>query len=73
MAISLTETEIRLLKELKGAGDRGRLISGAAPRVELVRLVRAAYVTERAISLDAVLYLITVMGLQALDRVPIEG
>lgn len=73
MAISLTETEIRLLKELKGAGDRGRLISGAAPRVELLRLIRAAYVAERAVSPDAVFCLITAMGLQALDRVPIEG
>jgi hypothetical protein len=41
MAILLSEREIRLLKELKGAGDRGRLISGSAPRAGLMRLVKS--------------------------------
>jgi hypothetical protein len=73
MAIHLSESEIRLLKELKGAGERGRLISGAAPRAGLARLVKAAYVTERAVSLDAVMYVITAMGLHALTDILIEG
>jgi hypothetical protein len=69
MAIQLSESEIRLLKQVKGAGERGRLISGAAPHAGLARLVKAAYVTERVISLDAVMYVITAMGLQALNNV----
>jgi hypothetical protein len=58
------------LNELKGAGERGRSISGVAPRAGLVRLVKAAYVAERAASLDAVLYSITAMGRHALDNAP---
>jgi hypothetical protein len=46
MAIQLSETEVRLLKELKGAGDRGRSLSGAAPRAGLARLIKASYVVE---------------------------
>jgi hypothetical protein len=68
-----SESEIRLLKELKGAGERGRLISGSAPRAGLMRLVKASYVVERAVSLDAVMYTITAMGLHALNHVLIEG
>lgn len=68
MAISLTKNEIQLLKELKAAGERGRLISGASSRTGLARLVKAHYVKEKAVSLDAVLYLITQLGRQALDK-----
>jgi hypothetical protein len=72
MAIRLSEIEISLLKELKGAGERGRLISGAGSRAGIVRLVKAAYVTEQTVSLDAVLYSITTLGRHALDNVPVK-
>jgi hypothetical protein len=73
MAIRLSVSEIGLLKELKGAGERGRLISGPASRAGLVRLVKASYVMEQAVSLDAVLYSITSIGRHALDNVPTEN
>jgi hypothetical protein len=73
MAIHLSESEIRLLKELRGAGEHGRSLSGAASRTGLARLVKASYVAERAVSLDAVMYTITAMGLHALNHVLIEG
>jgi hypothetical protein len=73
MAIHLSESEIRLLKELKGAGEHGRSLSGVASRAALARLVKASYVAERAVSLDAVMYTITAMGLHALNHVPSEG
>jgi hypothetical protein len=72
-AIQLSDPEIRLLKELKGAGERGRSLSVAAPRAGLARLLKASYVVERAVSLDAVMYIITAMGLHALNDLPIEG
>jgi hypothetical protein len=56
MTLSLTSEEIGLLAELAEAGERGRIISAPTPRIGMKRLVEAGYVTERAISLDAVLY-----------------
>jgi hypothetical protein len=73
MAIRLSESEIRLLKELKAAGERGRLASGTAPLTGLARLVKASYVAERTVSADAMLYSITAMGLHALNNLPIEN
>ncbi len=66
MDYSLNEEEIQLLKELKGAGDRGR----AFAQVPLVvaRLVRAGYVKRRVIKATAVLYLITELGGEALEN-----
>jgi hypothetical protein len=61
------------LKELKGVAERGRLISGAGSRAGFVRLVKASYVTERAVSLDALLYSITALGRHALDNMTIES
>jgi hypothetical protein len=60
MAYNLTDDEIRLLKELKGAGSRGRLVL-QAPLV-LARLMRAAYVKRRAIEASADRYVITNLG-----------
>jgi hypothetical protein len=51
MAYSLTDDEIRLLKELKGAGIRGRPVP-QAPLV-LARLMRASYVKRRVIKASA--------------------
>jgi hypothetical protein len=46
-------------------GERGRTISAPASRAGLARLVEARYVTEHAVSMDAVLYLITDLGRRA--------
>jgi hypothetical protein len=66
MAYTLTDNEIRLLKELKAAGNRGRLVP-QAPLV-LARLMRAAYVKRRAIKASADRYVITDLGTAALSN-----
>jgi hypothetical protein len=65
MAYRLTNDEIRLLKELKGAGDRGRPVP-QAPLV-LARLIRARYVKRRMIRASADRYVITAIGAVALS------
>jgi hypothetical protein len=65
MAYSLTDDEIRLLKELKGAGSRGRPVP-QAPLV-LARLMRAGYV-KRRVKTTADRYVITVLGVVALNN-----
>ena len=67
MAISLTSDEIHLLKELKAAGARGRTLSEAAQREVLMRPTKARYVTVEAASAEALRYVITLQGLNALD------
>ena len=59
MAITLTPVP---------AGKRGRTISAPTPRGGLKRLVKAGYVTDHAVSMDAVLYVITDLGRQALAK-----
>jgi hypothetical protein len=63
---SLTDDEIRLLKELKGAGSRGRLVPHA-PLV-LARLMRADYVQRRVTGVSADPYVITDLGAIALNN-----
>jgi hypothetical protein len=65
MAYRLTDDEIRLLKELKGAGSRGRLVP-QAPLV-LARLMRVACVKRRVIKGSADRYVITDLGAAALS------
>jgi hypothetical protein len=65
MAYRLTDDEIRLLKELKGAGDRGRNIDQA--RLELKRLMKIGYVKQSAIEGSAPRYMITDFGKIAVD------
>ena len=65
MTYSLTDDEIRLLKELKGAGSRGRLVP-QAPLV-LARLMRAGYVNRRVTGVSADRYVITDLGDVALN------
>jgi len=69
MAISLTRDEVKYLKELVAAGERGRTINAPTPRDGLERLVQASYVVARAISTDAMHYLITNHGRKALGDV----
>jgi hypothetical protein len=65
MAYSLTDDEIRLLKELKGAGDRGRNVDQS--RLELKRLIKVGYVRRSAIEGSAPRHVITDFGRIALD------
>jgi DNA-binding PadR family transcriptional regulator len=64
--MTLTKEELSLLKELKAAGTRGRTISAGKPHDGLKRLVKEGFVTDRAVSIDCVLYLITERGKEAL-------
>jgi hypothetical protein len=66
MAYSLTDDEIRLLKELKGAGDRGRNIDES--RLELKRLMKVGYVRRSGTEGTATRCVITDFGRIALDN-----
>jgi hypothetical protein len=65
MSYSLTDDEIRLLKELRGAGERGRPVPQAP--LMLARLIKAAYVERRVIQGTSPRYVITDVGRIALD------
>jgi hypothetical protein len=68
LAISLTKSEIGLLKELKAAGDRGRLKSRLSHSDGLDRLVKANYVKAKSASKESMVYFITPFGSQALEH-----
>jgi len=70
MPISMTIEEVKYLKELVAAGERGRTIAAAATghREILKRLVEARYVVSRPVSKDTVHYVITEQGRQALGN-----
>jgi DNA-binding MarR family transcriptional regulator len=74
MPISLTLEEIKYLKELAAAGERGRTIAAAATsrREVLKRLVEARYVVSRPVSKDTVHYVITEHGRQALGKLQLH-
>ena len=55
------------LKQLKGAGERGRTIRTFDTRLRLERLVKAGYVASRSTGLDLVHYRITKHGENALS------
>ena len=65
--MTLTKEEVELLKQLKGAGERGRTIRAFETRVRLERLVRAGYVADQPTGLDLVHYRITKRGEAALS------
>jgi DNA-binding MarR family transcriptional regulator len=69
MPISLTTEEIKYLKELVAAGERGRTIAATSRREVLKRLVEAGYVVSEPISTDTVRYIITDQGRRALADV----
>jgi hypothetical protein len=66
MAHSLTDNEIRLLKELRGAGERGRNFNQGSSGLE--RLMRVGYVRQRPSKGTATRYVITDFGKIALDN-----
>ena len=65
MAYSLTDDEIRLLKELRGTGERGRPVPQAPLMV--ARLVKAGYVERRVTEGTSNRYVITDLGRMAID------
>jgi len=66
MHLTLTGEEIRLLKELKRAGDRGRKLHQA--QVALARLLRAGYVKRHLRIKNRDQYVITDLGAAALTN-----
>jgi hypothetical protein len=66
MDYTLTDEEIGLLKELKGAGDRGRILPQAQSAIE--RLLRMGYVKRHAMKPTADRYVITAIGAEALSN-----
>ena len=67
MAISLTEDEIGLLKQLKAAGGHGRTRRTLNSDAALARLVKEGYVVARTATVDLMLfYQITDHGRRAL-------
>ena len=50
----LTQEEMKLLKQLKAAGERGRTISALNTPSVLRRLVKAGYVSDHEADLDLV-------------------
>jgi hypothetical protein len=65
MTYSLTDEEIRLLKELRGAGERGRPVPQAP--LMLARLIKTGYVERRLIEGISTRYVITDLGRRSLD------
>jgi hypothetical protein len=63
----LTNEEMDLLKQLKAAGERGRMVSTLNTPGVLRRLVRAGYVTNADVGLDLVRSRITKHGEYALS------
>ena len=67
MAISLTEDEIGLLKQLKAAGEHGRTTRALNSDAALARLIKEGYVVARTAKVDLMLfYRLTDRGQQAL-------
>jgi hypothetical protein len=66
MEYRLTDEEISLLKELKGAGERGRDCDRGSSGLQ--RLMRAGYVRRRPSKGTATRYVITDIGRIALDN-----
>jgi hypothetical protein len=57
MPISLTTEEVKYLKELVAAGERGRTIAAPSRREGLKRLVEVGYVVSRPMSMHNMHYL----------------
>ena len=62
----LTLGDLEFLKQLRGAGARGRNVRELNIRVTLDRLVKGGYLVGRPINLDSVQYRITQRGQDAI-------
>jgi hypothetical protein len=69
MPIILTMEEVKYLKELVAAGERGRAIAAPSRREGLKRLVEVGDVVSRPMSMHVAHYLITNKGRKALSAV----
>jgi hypothetical protein len=68
VSITLTRAQVDFLDRLAERGERGYTISGLVDHRRLEPLIDARYVTSRATSADAILYVITELGRQALEK-----
>ena len=66
MLLSQTDLGLLLLKESKGAGERGRTMRAFNTRLVLDRLAKGGYVGARPIGLELVEYRITQRGRDAI-------
>ncbi len=62
----LTHEDLEFLKQLRGAGERGRIIRGCDAGIALLRLVKGGYVIDRTTGRDLIQYRITRRGDDAL-------
>jgi hypothetical protein len=62
----LTQEDLEFLKQLSGAGERGRTIRTRDIGAALLRLVKGGYVIDRTTGLDSIQYRITRRGDDAL-------
>ena len=70
MVTKLRRDEVDHLKQLAAAGERGRT-SVPTPQVDMKRLVSLRYVTDQAVNMDTVLYVITDRGRTVLAQAEI--
>jgi DNA-binding transcriptional regulator PaaX len=64
--MTLTSKDLRLLKELQAAGDRGRAVRELNTRVSLDRLVKGGYLVSRPAGDESIQYRITQRGKDAI-------
>jgi hypothetical protein len=64
--MNLTLEDLALLKQLKAAGELGRIVRAYDMRLALDRLTKGGYVVARPTGLDLVHYRITGRGQEAL-------
>ena len=62
----LSQADVGLLKELRGAGERGRTVRSADVRLVLDRLAKGGFVAARLMGLESVQYRITQRGRDAI-------
>jgi len=62
----LSQADVVLLKELKGAGERGRTVRSADTRLVLDRLAKGGFVVARLMGFESVQYRITQRGRDAI-------
>ena len=62
----LSQADIGLLKELKAAGERGRIMRGFNMRLALDRLAKGGFVVARPTGLELVQYRISQRGRDAI-------
>jgi hypothetical protein len=62
----LSRVDLELLKQLMGAGERGRNVRELSARVTLDRLAKGGFVVARPIGVESIQYRITQRGKDAI-------